>query len=470
MTTAILNINDAGLQLALDGKLVRTSPGYAVLDNSKLMLGEEAAQHAKLLPRWANNRFWDQLNTSALPNATDQIRHHADLALAHLEHLWQPASHAARDLLICVPGHYSNDSLGLLLALCKAAKIAVRGLVDTSVLAASNLKLASRVLHLDINLHRITLSQLSNEGVLARRSVQTLAEIGLAALRERWANIIAGQFIQATRFDPLHDAVMEQRLFDTLPNWIASLEGEPLTRFDLADNPGDESQGANRSVTLPLDSLLTAVNQLYPRIIQAIRQEAGDSGTVSLLLAPGFAGFPGLRDSLQLIQQLEIIALPQTQIIDAAWAGRNEITPDDGVVHVTRLKSLQQARAPASQQSPNRVSHPTHLLAEHGAWPIGDSFKLEDLLADNLRQAGKATATLHVRSGSLMLEPGDLAVTVNGDAIQGSCKLKIGDRLGLGQIELTLICVQSDALTAEALNHQALDEGSTEPEEGQGDG
>ena len=45
MTTAFLNINDADLQLALDGKLARTSPGYAVLDNDKLMqVGQGARQ------------------------------------------------------------------------------------------------------------------------------------------------------------------------------------------------------------------------------------------------------------------------------------------------------------------------------------------------------------------------------------------------------------------------------------------
>ena len=482
MTTAILNINDAGLQLALDGELARTSPGYAVLDSHKLMVGEDAAQHAKLLPRWANNRFWDQLTTSPLPNATDRIRHHADLALAHLEALWHPIRKQAGDMLICVPGYYSQENLGLLLALCNTAAIPVRGLVDSSVIAASNLSLAKTVLHLDIHLHRITLTRLSNDGILTRRHVKTVAESGLVTLRERWANIIASQFIQTTRFDPLHDAAMEQRLFDTLPGWIATLDSEPLTRFELTDDessPTLSKEGlskakarlskesaskkgsskkdrTSRTVTISQDTLLAAVNQLYPRIVQAIRQEAGNEGRVSLLLAPGFAGFPGLKESLQLVSQLDVIDLSPSLTLDAAWARKDEvaadIADDGGVSHVTRLTASapatnptdSQAASPTASQaaSQQQGGHPTHLLAGHQAWPIGSSFKLDaDLSGGPKQQHDKPAATLHTRSGALMLEPGDQAVAINGEVCKASREIKIGDTLSIGEHELTFIRV-----------------------------
>ena len=45
MSLAIFHINDAGLQLSVNGDLIDTRRGYAVLDGNKLMVGEEAAQN-----------------------------------------------------------------------------------------------------------------------------------------------------------------------------------------------------------------------------------------------------------------------------------------------------------------------------------------------------------------------------------------------------------------------------------------
>ena len=104
MGLAIFILNDAGIQLSLDGDLLRSSPGYALLNNNELMVGEPAAANTKLLPRWTNNRFWSQLTTAPMQGGTNQIRHHADLALAHLEDLWQPISDRTTQAIFVVPG------------------------------------------------------------------------------------------------------------------------------------------------------------------------------------------------------------------------------------------------------------------------------------------------------------------------------------------------------------------------------
>ncbi len=90
MALGIIEINDAGIQVAIENEIVTTSPGFAVMDGDHLLVGEEALQNARLLPRWTNNRFWNQLNTDPIANSTDEVRHHADLAFVHLESLWKP--------------------------------------------------------------------------------------------------------------------------------------------------------------------------------------------------------------------------------------------------------------------------------------------------------------------------------------------------------------------------------------------
>ena len=105
MPTGFIDLNDSGIDQAIDGQVIATSPAYAVLDSGKLLIGQPALESARLYPRWTNNRFWHQLNTDPIPNATDLIRHHADLALSHLEAL-AGGFHTTSEVLIAVPGHY----------------------------------------------------------------------------------------------------------------------------------------------------------------------------------------------------------------------------------------------------------------------------------------------------------------------------------------------------------------------------
>ena len=286
MSLAIFNLNDADLQLGLDGDLLRSSPGYAVLNDNDLMVGELAARNTKLLPRWTNSRFWSQLTTAPLQGSTSEIRHHADLAFAHLEELWKSVSEKATKALFVVPGYYSAENLSLLLGIAKECGIPFQGVVDSSLLAASKMPLRKNILHLDIHLHCITLTRLSNnEGNLSRHNVKVVIETGLATLLDRWANIIANQLIQTTRFDPMHDADSEQLLFDLLPAWIKGLGDGNMHPFAIATGT------AEHSVTISSENLLRACAPLYPEIVQAIRSEIQTGEAPSLLLSHLFRGF-----------------------------------------------------------------------------------------------------------------------------------------------------------------------------------
>ena len=42
--------------------------------------------------------------------------------------------------------------------------------------------------------------------------------------------MIAAAFVRRTRFDPLHEAASEQRLWDGLPGWLAALDRDADSR------------------------------------------------------------------------------------------------------------------------------------------------------------------------------------------------------------------------------------------------
>ncbi len=437
MSIAVFNINDAGIQVSVDGDLVRTSPGYAVLDGSHLLVGEQASQNAKLLPRWTNNRFWSQLNVNPLPNGNNQVRHHADLAFAHIESLWQPIQGDAEAAVFVVPGYYGNDNLGLLLGMSQEAGIPVRGIVDNSIVQAADLPLRKTVLHLDIHLHSITLTSISNTGTLARREVRTVIESGLFTLLDRWSNIIAEQFIQTTRFDPMHNADTEQQLFNRLPDWIASL-GEQNSHT-IALNTGE----TEHSVSISNDSLLKACATIYPQVVQAIRSEVPAGETATLLVSHRFAGFPGLKSSLGLINNVEIFDLAELKAIGSTTVHREEIVSGDGPVqHVLQIST---GREQAPVTSLPAEIEATHLLWQHRAFAIGTGLKLSEDLSAGPRNSDDPVCTLYRRNGELVLEVvKDSKVQLNGANPNVSATINPGDVITIADQSMTVISVSGD--------------------------
>ncbi len=435
MTLGIIDINDAGVQVAVADRVKQTSPGFAVLDGDRLMVGEPAMRNARLLPRWTNNRFWNQLNTDPIPNGTHHVRHHADLAFAHLESLWLPVRDEVDQVILLVPAYYEQPQLGLLLGMARECDIPVAGVADTSLIVASDQPVLPRTCHLDIHLHRITLSVLNSGNSLVRKAVSTITETGLFTLWDRWANIIANQFIQSSRFDPLHQAESEQALFDQLPDWIASLDGARSKAFELS------FRGASHQVSISTEQLMAACTQVYPQIVQFLRSELPADEPATLLLSHRFSGFPGLRDSLDLMTHLQVIELAPDQSIQSALAHADGIIPGNGVIsHVISLPLNRKAPVP---QPVVHSHHPTHLLLGHEAMAIGSSFPLarepapgamrddNDPVCTLYRRGSEIYANIHVAE----------ALTINGSPANDHQSLHPGDVIAVNNTELTLIRV-----------------------------
>ena len=432
MSLAIINLNDASLQLALDGDLVSTSPGYAVLNNDKLLTGETAAQNTKLLPRWTNSRFWSQLSMAPIAGATSQVRHHADIAFSHLEDLWKAVAADATDAIFVVPGYYDQENLSLLLGIAKECGIPVRGVIDHSVVIASNLPLQQKILHLDIHLHAITLTTLTNTGTIRRQGVKTVVETGLATLWDRWSAIIANQFIQSTRFDPMHDAGSEQQLFDQLPGWIAALPSSNMHNFSLTSDAGEHN------VAISNESLMRACAPLYPQIVQAIREEIGTGEQTSVLLSHQFMGFPGLQEALKLVPEINLVEAGELKAIGSANLHQDKILSEAGTVsHILQLD--------AGEVEPSQISvddTPTHILYDHTAYPIGDAFKLSSDLSQGPRHSDSPGCTLYIRNGELRIDGQNSDFRLNGATFDNDAVLAAGDSVSIGEHAVTLIRVK----------------------------
>ena len=163
MSVLAIELNDTGIEAVRDSapgkEAIASSPGVVVLDGETLLTGREAANRARLTPKWTYDRFWKELDTQPLPRPFPRNLRRADLAHAHLEEIWESTRKRADGVLVAVPGSFSSEQLGLVLGIARACGMPVTGMVDTSVacsmLPEAGADSAPVALHLDLHLHQV---------------------------------------------------------------------------------------------------------------------------------------------------------------------------------------------------------------------------------------------------------------------------------------------------------------------------
>jgi len=79
MSPCIIELNDIGVVASSAELKPISSPGYALVQGAKLVVGEAAKAQARLHPQQLNNRFWQRLGMDPISHSGDVVRHHADL-------------------------------------------------------------------------------------------------------------------------------------------------------------------------------------------------------------------------------------------------------------------------------------------------------------------------------------------------------------------------------------------------------
>jgi hypothetical protein len=451
---AALEVNDAGLLLVTETKAGRevgaSSPGYARLDGDELRLGAAAELGARLAPRFVHDRFWDRLDTEPLSPPFPSHLTRADLVHAHLRSVLEaPGGKGVEELLLSVPGRYETTQLGLLLGIARAASAPVRGLVDAAVAATATVRPEGRALHLDVQLHRSVLTEIEAGDELTRLRVEVADGVGLASLRDAWVKGIADAFVRRTRFDPLHDAATEQRLFDGLSGWLQALRAAD-TAVVVA-----EAAGQRRSIELTREAVLSLSASGYERLAQLVGRLKQVDRPATLLLSHRTGELPGLRPRLSGFHDMPLAVLPPGASAAGALAHRDQIRRDgDALPFVTRLRPpagapLPPPARPAGEAgarpagSPRREGMaPTHILFAGRAFPIStEPFLLGVAVPPGagLRLEGETAGvsrrhcTIRRKAPQVLLEDhSTYGSFLNGERVVGEAVLLAGDRLRLG--------------------------------------
>ncbi|MBD3871590.1 MAG: hypothetical protein IFK91_01545 [Acidobacteria bacterium] len=443
MERAALELIDTGLQFVSSrGQLSQPSPGLALIDGDEVAVGLDAECSARLNPRRLHSRFWQELSTAPLGRPFPGYLRKADLAHAHLKAVWDAVGGGQKEVIIAVPGIYSNDQLGLLLGITRELAIPVRGLIDAAVAAAADREVEPHCLHLDLHLHRAVLTELEHGEEIVRTAVHTEPRVGLLGLRDIWARVIAQTFVRATRFDPLHLAATEQVLYAQLTDYLEALAEHDSTQVRIA------SGGRQHAVGLDRTRIVDAAQSAYDILTSLVSDHSHPEGA-TLLLSHRAAALPGLVDHLRKHSGLTAVVLHSAAAGGGALAHADRIrSPDSALPFVTRLPGFD-ARPPGPVTVPvapplGGARHlPTHLVMDGVAHRIeSDPLILGHTEMENGADINPQTATVRRLAGQVMLDaPAEAGVTVNGEQLEGKTALAPGDRLRLGISDREILVV-----------------------------
>lgn len=437
MATLVLELNDAGLLAFRERvkKPVLESPGLALLEGDTLLTGETAARGARLKPRFRHTRFWEALDRKPVAKPFPKGLTHADLVHAHLSDVWRELKAGIREVVLVVPGFYSDDQLSLLLGITRACGIPVTALVDTAIACETPF-------YLDIFAHRATITRTGS------RQVRVDDAVGIVPLVDAWVQLVARSFVRQTRFDPLHRADTEQRLYDEIPRLLETLAANETVRFAF------QASGKERAIDLDRDQIVEAARPHYARLVELVREPGATTlshrvgalpGLVEMFPAKaGIAVAPADRAARAVLENLDRLSLPDQE---------------GALRFVTAFE-----RAPAPPPSPAKSPPPiatekgtggvTHVLLGNTAHAIDPSpFHIGLTVPDGMRGLalpGTAGISEHhcsfrrVGDAVFVEDHSTEGCYVNDARVDAMSHLRAGDRLRLGdsEIELRLIEVK----------------------------
>ena len=434
LKTAIVELNDSEVRVGMEGRVSVASPGFAIIGDGGLVLGDDARRQARLRPREANNRFWSRLSLDPLENASELARHNADLAYAHLRQVHEQAG-SPPEVIFAIPGIFTREQLSLLLGLAKACAFAPVGLVDSSVAALANTATPGVHVYIDVDFHQAVITELDVADEVVRTRVESVAGAGINAVLDVWAAAATDAFIQQHRFDPLQRAATEQSLYDR----FAEVFQHPLRDKFVLEIEGNR-------VELSVGRLLQAAQSLYARIAERVTRIVAERGADgAIYLSHRAAALPGLPENFT-----DPRRVPPDAVIYGCENHEQFIRSNgEALQFVTRLPAMPGSAMGEAPPTTVRVADaPTHIVCGSRAYPVGMARlfahrEAHDGVGVGSQPAPGTFAAFSQTPRGIEVEAVDgHPLSCNGERVAGARVLKVGDVLRLSESKASLTVIQ----------------------------
>ena len=456
-----LEISDAGIMAAeaRSGKLLKVdgesleSPGIALSEKKKFLVGQAADRRICQSPRFANNLFWDLLDAGPLSQPGYEGLSHADLVYRHLQEIWRTVRSHGDEVIMAVPSFFTQEQLGYILGMASELSMPVRGFVTLAVASAMEPVDSDLIVHVDLSLHRAVVTLLEPGERLTQTETVSLQERGMSALVSEWKKSIAREFVQKTRFDPLYQASSEQELHDRLPEIIAQLQDKDSVPLEM------KSGLHKHSVTLPRDLFTEKSGPLFADVVGTIASKRARAGLrdapTAFWVTHRVTRIPGWKESLAALPATHLFALEPGAGAKGAAKLSNFFDAQPGKRGVSLLSSRPwHMLSRRGKASPERL--PTHVLHGAVAYPVSDSplgvSSEKGRTQVHLVKEGEDPASRHCtirREGKrvVLTNLSPSGTMVDGAKVMGSAPLSLGQRIQMGESEETLqliACLNKD--------------------------
>ncbi len=486
MTLKVLELNDNGISIGDENGLIISSPGYAVATGENPEFGHEAAGQSKIHPVNSSNEFWHRLSMEPLARPLAHYRHNADIAYSHLMHLAAQTG-LEGDIILAVPGSFSRQQLAILLGLIKQSPLHAVGLVDVSVAAAAarhssanRLKPPSTsnsstsnsstsnsstsnpgtsypnnsnsIIHMDIQLHQVVLSEVHlRQGELVREAVIQVPGVGWSNLADSLAQLVTDAFIQQSRFNPQHNAKWEQTLYDSLPRWLGQDTEDNNLLLDI------QTDSARYQASVTRAGIVAQLRPFYRKITDHLRElESHGAADGTVLLTERMAALPGLRSNLDALGPLKVDIVSTDALIKSCLQYQDQLINAEGAVSfVTRLRpealaTVGQPQSAGAQQTiaqQEAATRPTHVMLDYQAWPLGRRLSLGQSQTDSQRiqlngKVSRPLGEIEQQADHFSLRCEESGWLVNGEPVETGRILKTGDVLRFNELEHLLQLIQ----------------------------
>ena len=431
MALNVIELNDRGIKVGDESGIIVQSPGFALVVDDKLEVGEIAEQQARLQPTNSFNKYWHDLNLEPISHG-NKFRHYADLAYAQLVHLaevWE----INNDVIFAVPGNFSRQQLAILLGLAQQSPFTTVGVVDSALAAAVTAAQSEHIVFADIQLHQVVLTKLAivNDHLITEGVVQ-IPGVGNQNIMNLMMQIATDIFIQQCRFNPQHNAESEQQLYNELPKWLLQDVKEKTLQLEL------KSASAMHTAKLPRATLISSLNEYYKKINEQISAITLDNNT-QLLLSKTLSELPGFQASLN---QNCSVAIVEDHLVNAACYQYRDIinSSDEGIHLVTKFPVESLGPKETESDTPEATDNPTHALFLNRAISISsieikNNVQLNGSVADvkvivmNIENLPESLGRIDKRSNGVYLNSGEQEVFLNDKPVTGEQLLALGDRI-----------------------------------------
>jgi hypothetical protein len=447
MANFAIELNDRALSIARDGIVLSSVPS-AVFDGSSLQpAGSAAWAELRRQPTAISTRHLGAVSSHGERSDRSLTLLNAELARHLADH--NPA--AGERVWIAAPARVNPNGLGDVLSLLRAQGLTVDGFVDSAAVSVAALSPGRNALVLELGLHHLAATAVDSTNQTRRRRAVISDRGGLMELYEAWLDLISAAMVKRTRFDPLHNAVSEQQLFDALPSLAedAAASGSATASVTVRNERFD--------VALSRDQFTEAAQPIYREILRLLHALRPAGAAVTLLMPQVVVQFPGLRELLESFVGCELIALPDgfaaaaTSTLDLPHS-----TDEQAVRLLRRLPSSVHpkmaalgARELLGQQRASGPM-PSHVLFEGKAYSLADVLVVGRApdspqsirLPEGLAGVSRRHFTFVREAGELVLvDHSSFGTLVNGERVSERVRVHGGDKVRIGDpgIEFSLL-------------------------------